>query len=79
MLKTERDADAPGDSTVVVNGAPYPLGHARTLAQLFVALGVDVAKKAIERNGEIIPAAALGQTPVAPDDRIEVIQFVGGG
>ena len=71
MLNTERK--------VVVNGAQYPLGDARTLAQLFVALGVDTAKKAVERNGEIIPAAALAQTPVAPDDRIEVIQFVGGG
>ena len=64
---------------VIINGAPYPLGDARTLAQLFAALGVDTAKKAIERNGEIIPLSALGQTPVVPDDRIEVIQFVGGG
>ena len=66
-------------NTVIVNGAPYPLGNARTLAQLFVELGVDTVKKAIERNGEIIPLSALGQTPVVPDDRIEVIQFVGGG
>ena len=65
--------------TVTVNGIPYPLGGARTLAQLFAALGVDAAQKAVERNGEIIPVAALAQTPVSPDDRIEVIQFVGGG
>jgi len=67
------------DSTVQVNGISRPLGEARTLAHLFAALGVDVAKKAVERNGEIIPVAALEQTPVLPNDRVEIIQFVGGG
>jgi thiamine biosynthesis protein ThiS len=34
---------------------------------------------AVERNGRIIPVVALARTPVVPGDRIEVIQFVGGG
>ena len=67
------------ERTVLVNGLTRPLGEARTLAQLFDALGLDPAKKAVERNGEIVPVAALAQTPVVPGDRIEVIQFVGGG
>ena len=67
------------DKTVHINGTPRPLGDAHTLAQLFTALGVNPAQKAIERNGEIIPPPPLAQTPVAPGDRIEIIQFVGGG
>ncbi|MCL2103685.1 MAG: sulfur carrier protein ThiS [Kiritimatiellaeota bacterium] len=67
------------DDTVFVNGIPRPRGGAQTLTQLFRVLGVNAAHTAVERNGEIIPAVALAQTPVMPDDRIEIIQFVGGG
>lgn len=65
--------------TLTVNGADKPLGDARNLAQLLDALGVKAKKMAVERNGEIVPPAAFAATPVAPGDRIEIIQFVGGG
>ena len=65
--------------TLTVNGARRPLGRAATLADLLQALGVSVAKMAVERNGEIVPPAAFATTPVAADDVIEIIQFVGGG
>ena len=67
------------EPTLTVNGDARPLGSARTLAQLLEALGVSAKKMAVERNGEIVPAAAFASTPVAPGDRIEIIQFVGGG
>jgi thiamine biosynthesis protein ThiS len=65
--------------TITVNGKPRPLGDATNLAQLFDAWGVNAAKKAVELNGQIIPSAAFATTPVAADDQIEIIQFVGGG
>lgn len=65
--------------TVTINGTPKPLGDAKTLAQLLAALGVTASKKAVELNGRIIPASALATSPVAPNDQIEIIQFVGGG
>ena len=67
------------DCTILINGEARPLGGARTLGQLFAALGVSAEHRAVELNGEIISAAMLGQAPVAPGDQIEVIQFVGGG
>ncbi|MCL1921306.1 MAG: sulfur carrier protein ThiS [Kiritimatiellaeota bacterium] len=67
------------DRIIFINGTPRPLGEAQTLAQLFAALGVNTSQKAIELNGGIIRAAALASTPATPGDRIEVIQFVGGG
>lgn len=66
-------------TTLTVNGAPRPLGDAKTLLDLLNALGVKAPRVAVERNGEIIPAAEIPATPVAPGDRIEIIQFVGGG
>ena len=65
--------------TITVNGKPKPLGDAETLAQLLAALGVNAAKKAVELNGQIIPSSAFTTTPVAANDQIEIIQFVGGG
>jgi len=65
--------------TVTVNGKPKPLGEAKTLSQLLEALGVKAAKKAVELNGLIISPSAFAATPVAANDQIEIIQFVGGG
>lgn len=64
---------------LIVNGTPRPLGDAANLAQLLAALGVKAKKMAVEHNGEIVPPAAFASTPVAANDRIEIIQFVGGG
>ncbi|MEI6646898.1 MAG: sulfur carrier protein ThiS [bacterium] len=65
--------------TVTINGTQRLLGEAKTLAELFVALGVPSHKKAVEKNGTIIPASLWASTPLQPGDTIEVIQFVGGG
>ena len=65
--------------TVTVNGKPKPLGEAKTLSQLLEALGVKAAKKAVELNGLIIAPSTFATTPVAANDQIEIIQFVGGG
>jgi thiamine biosynthesis protein ThiS len=34
---------------------------------------------AVERNREIVPKSAYGETRLAEGDRIEIVQFVGGG
>jgi thiamine biosynthesis protein ThiS len=65
--------------TVTINGIERPLGEAKTIAQLFEALGVSAVKKAVEKNGEIIPATAWTTTLLNPGDTLEIIQFVGGG
>ena len=67
------------DPTVTVNGTLRPLGRAQTLSGLLEALGVKAKKMAVELNGEIVPASAFAATPVNAGDRIEIIQFVGGG
>lgn len=65
--------------TVTINGDQRPLGEAKNLAALFEALGVPSHKKAVEKNGSIIPESLWASTPLQPGDAIEIIQFVGGG
>lgn len=50
-----------------------------TILALVEELGLDVRKVAVERNLEIVPKSQHAVTPVADGDRIEVVQFVGGG
>lgn len=63
---------------VQINGEPRQVS-ATTLLGLVEALGLDPRKVAIERNLEIVPRSLHGETPVAEGDRIEIVQFVGGG
>ena len=63
---------------IEVNGEPREVTAATVLA-LVGELGLDSRKVAVERNLEIVPRSLHAATPIAEGDRIEVVQFVGGG
>lgn len=63
---------------IQVNGEPREVAAATILA-LVEELGLDVRKVAVERNLEIVPRSLHAGTSIADGDRIEVVQFVGGG
>lgn len=63
---------------IQVNGEPREVAAATVLA-LVEELGLDVRKVAVERNLEIVPRSLHGATPITDGDRVEVVQFVGGG
>ncbi|HEY9233688.1 MULTISPECIES: sulfur carrier protein ThiS [Phenylobacterium] len=65
--------------TLTINGEPRTLGTASTVAALVAELGLDARKVAVERNLEIVPRSAYGQTALADGDRIEIVHFIGGG
>lgn len=52
---------------------------AATILALVEELGLDVRKVAVERNLEIVPRSLHGTTALDDGDRIELVQFVGGG
>ena len=52
---------------------------ATTLTALVEELGLDPRKVAIERNLEIVPKSLHPTTTLTDGDRIEIVQFVGGG
>ncbi|WP_122466234.1 sulfur carrier protein ThiS [Brevundimonas lutea] len=63
---------------ITVNGEPRET-EAATLSQLVAELSLDPNKVAIERNLEIVPRSLHAATPLGEGDRLEIVQFVGGG
>jgi len=63
---------------IQVNGEDRDV-DATTLIALVEELGLDPRKVAIERNLEIVPKSLHATTAIADGDRIEIVQFVGGG
>jgi thiamine biosynthesis protein ThiS len=64
---------------VVVNGEERRFPAGSSLADLVRALGLEPSRLALERNRKIVRRDAWAGTPVADGDRLEIVQFVGGG
>ena len=52
---------------------------ATTVLELVLELSLDPKKVAVERNLEIVPRSLHETTALDVGDRIELVQFVGGG
>jgi len=63
---------------VLVNGETVR-SRAATLAALIVELGYGGAKIATARNGEFVPEKARAATPIAANDKIEIVAPRQGG
>ncbi len=64
---------------IVVNGTPQEVAPATNLQQLIEVLQLDNGKIAVERNGEIVPRSLFQQTIIQNDDKLEIVQAIGGG
>jgi thiamine biosynthesis protein ThiS len=64
---------------VTVNGEVRSAPSGLTLAAFLDHLGLDPRKVAVERNLEIAPRSAYDTITIEPDDRLEIVHFVGGG
>ncbi len=62
-----------------INGEVKTLDNAGTVAALVESLGLDTRKVAIELNLAIVPRSLYAQTALNDGDRIEIVQFIGGG
>lgn len=64
---------------VTVNGEERAFEGVADVAGLLSALELDPRKVAVELNLEIVPRSTYGAAPVREGDRLEIVQFVGGG
>lgn len=64
---------------IQLNGQDHELPGPITLAALVERLGLDARKIAIERNLEIVPRSTYAGTLLGEGDRLEIVNFVGGG
>lgn len=64
---------------IVLNGETREVADGMNVEALVLTLADDPRGVAIERNLEIVPKAEHGSTILQDGDRLEVVQFVGGG
>ena len=64
---------------LTINGEERSFEQALDLAALVRTLGLDARKVAVERNLEIVPRSTYARVLLADGDRLEIVQFVGGG
>ena len=62
-----------------VNGEIKQLEVGTSVRALLDHLGLNPGRVAIEYNLEILPKTKWEQTQVTAGDRLEIVQFVGGG
>ncbi|HOY78364.1 MAG TPA: sulfur carrier protein ThiS [Hyphomonadaceae bacterium] len=62
-----------------LNGEAVSVPDAVTVAAFLESLGMPERGVAVERNREIVPKSLYATTHLAEGDRIEIVQFVGGG
>jgi thiamine biosynthesis protein ThiS len=65
--------------TIQVNGETRETALGTTIIALLSQLGLNRGRVAIEYNLQILPKAKWEETQVAHGDRLEIVQFVGGG
>ncbi len=64
---------------ISVNGEPYKVEAALSVAELLMQLGVPQSKIAVEHNLEIVPKSAYDTHMLDADARVEIVHFIGGG
>ncbi len=65
--------------TVTINGETRVARQGDSVSSLLQSLGLTPKNVAVERNGGIVPRSLYHETPLQPGDKLEIVQFVGGG
>lgn len=64
---------------ITLNGEPYELDGPRSVADLLTKLSIDPRRVVVEHNFTILKRQLFADTLVNEGDRIEIVNFVGGG
>ena len=64
---------------LMINGQTHPITPGLTINHLIEAYSLDIRKVAIEHNTVIVPRSHYAETVLCDGDRLEIVQFIGGG
>jgi sulfur carrier protein len=64
---------------ITVNGTAHRFERPIDVSGLLKELALVGKKVAVERNGEIVPRSAHGNTQITDGDQLEIVVAVGGG
>jgi thiamine biosynthesis protein ThiS len=65
--------------TLEINGESREIPPVSNVRELLQLLGIAEARVAVELNRKIVRRGDWENTPVCDLDRVEIVQFVGGG
>ncbi|MEJ2246138.1 MAG: sulfur carrier protein ThiS [Acidobacteriota bacterium] len=65
--------------TLIINGKSRSITAVSNVLELIQHLGIVESQIAVELNTNIIPRGDWEKTKVSNLDRVEIVQFVGGG
>lgn len=69
----------PASITIEINGEESVVPSPANIRQLLQYLGVRPERVAVELNHRIVKRKEWDDTPLDDRDKIEIVQFVGGG
>ncbi len=64
---------------IILNGQPKNITEGVSVSSLLAELSDDQKGFAVERNKEIVPKGLHKTTILKDGDKLEIVQFVGGG
>ncbi len=64
---------------LLVNGDPRSVPSDCTVAELIGVLGLQTRRIAIAINRDLVPRSTFATHRLAADDRVEILEAVGGG
>jgi thiamine biosynthesis protein ThiS len=64
---------------IVLNGDPVEIAGPLTVTELLSRFEIDPRRVAVEHNLNVLKRAAYADTLVRDGDRVEIVNFVGGG
>ena len=64
---------------MVINGKKIVVQSEVSLFDFLISQGYNIERVAVEKNGDIIPKKAFEKEMLCNDDKLEVVNFVGGG
>jgi len=64
---------------IQLNGDSYEINYGTNLNELLNKLKIQKNKVAIEVNGEIVERNKYPNIILNKDDKVEIVQFIGGG
>ena len=65
--------------TITLNGERFELDSPLTVAALLTRLDIDPRRVAVEHNLNIIKRQTYSDVLIGEGDRLEIVNFVGGG
>ena len=65
--------------TIVINGERRETAEDATIDSLLAALGLSGKRVAVELNGRVLRRPEWAAAVLRDSDRVELVQFVGGG